>query len=79
MLVTEQDSVAAKKEQSPFQDAYNLENELDIKKERMAEAGNMLSFLYDIGLEDEIILMNMVEKEKNKEAERQKAKKTDEV
>jgi hypothetical protein len=78
LLLTEQDTAAVKKEQSPFQDAYNLDNELDIKKERIAEAGNMLSFLYDIGLEDEIILMNMVEKEKNQDAEKLKVKKNEE-
>lgn len=60
-LVTEQENSVANRERIPFQDLYTLDSELEKKKELMAEEDNMISFLYDIGLEDEIKIMEMTE------------------
>lgn len=60
-LVTEQENSVANRERIPFQDLYTIESELEKKKELMAEEDNMISFLYDIGLEDEIKIMEMTE------------------
>lgn len=62
-LVLMQENGSSGDQKLPFKNDYILEDELEKKRKMLAEENNKLSFLDDIGLEDEIKIMKMTEEQ----------------
>lgn len=60
-FITEQEQSARLVQKMPFKDSYTLEDELEKKKKKLAEEDDKMSYLDNIGLEDEIKVMQMTE------------------
>lgn len=60
-FIIEQEQSTRLVQKMPFKDEYTLEDELEKKKKKLAEEDDKMSYLDNIGLEDEIKVMEMTE------------------
>ena len=60
-FIAEQEKSQRLVQKMPFKDEYTLEDELEKKKKKLSEENDQMSYLENIGLEDEIKIMEMME------------------